>query len=86
MWSSNAYLPRHLCSLILVGDAFRPFKVLSGGLKKRGRERRKLREMVPKLERMWRMETRSRTKGAQFCWSLQQLSCWTVGLSGPSSR
>lgn len=35
MWSSNAYLPRHLCSLILVGDAFRPFKVLSGGLKKK---------------------------------------------------
>lgn len=35
MWSSNAYLPRHLHSLILVGDAFRPFKVLSGGLKKK---------------------------------------------------
>lgn len=43
MWSSNAHLLRHLCSLILVGDAFRPFMVLSGGLKKeskRGEERR----------------------------------------------
>lgn len=38
MWSSNTHLLRHLCSLVLVGDAFKPFNVLSGGLKKRARE------------------------------------------------
>lgn len=37
MWSSNTHLLRHLRSLVLVGDAFKPFKVLSGGLKKEGK-------------------------------------------------
>lgn len=87
MWSSNTHLLRHLRSLVLVGDAFKLFKVLSGGLKKRGQERRKLGEMVPRLERMWRVETtRGRTKRAQFGWCFQQLSWWTVGLSGSPSR
>lgn len=38
MWNSNTHLLRHLRSLVLVGNAFKPFKVLSGGLKKRARE------------------------------------------------
>lgn len=37
MWSSNTHLLRHLRSLVLIGDAFKPFKVLSGGLKKEGK-------------------------------------------------
>lgn len=42
--------------------------------------------MVPRLERMWRMETRGRTKRDQFGWCFQKLSWWTIGLFGSSSR
>lgn len=41
MWSSSAHLLKHLRSLILAGDAFRPFKVLSGGLKKESEREKK---------------------------------------------